>query len=99
MSRRVSSCCSSSSPVTPGLLRGLLVVGAELRLQGEVDALGLLLLAQLQTVAYDLRLAVTAVLARGKIALLNGALVGETLRALEEQLLPSRRHSRQTAPV
>ena len=39
-----------------GLVRGLLVVGAELGLEREVDALGLLLLAKLQTVADDLLL-------------------------------------------
>jgi hypothetical protein len=37
-----------------GLVRGLLVVRAELGLEGEVDALGLLLFAELQTVADDL---------------------------------------------
>src|SRR5271156_1761290 len=53
--------------------RRLLVIGAELALQGEIDALGFLLFPQLQAVAYDLGLAVTAVLAGGKVALLNGA--------------------------
>src|SRR6185437_1048523 len=71
-----------------GLVRGLLVVGAELRLEREVHALGLLLLAELQTVADELLdLLRLAVLARGEVALLDGALVGEALRALEEQLL------------
>ena len=59
--------------MTPGRAGCLLVVGAELAFQREVDALGLLLLAQLQTVAYDLRLAVAAVLAGGEVALLNRA--------------------------
>ena len=67
-------------------VRGLLVVGAELGLEREVDALRLLLFAQLQTVADDLRLAILAVLARGKVALLNGALLGKALGALEEEL-------------
>ena len=53
--------------------RCLLVVSAELAFQGEVNALGFLLFAQLQTVAYDLGLAVTAVLAGSKVALFNGA--------------------------
>src|SRR6202789_1126325 len=53
--------------------RCLLVIGAELALQGEIDALGFLLFPQLQAVAYDLGLAVAAVLAGGKVALLNGA--------------------------
>src|SRR5581483_11949687 len=70
-----------------GLVRRLLVVGAELRLEREVDALGLLLLTELQTVADELLLLLRlAMLARGEVALFNGALVGETLRALEEQL-------------
>ncbi len=70
-----------------GLVRGLLVVGAELRLEGEVDALGLLLLAKLQTVADDLlHLAGLAVLAWGEVALLDGAFLGEALGSLEEEL-------------
>jgi len=69
-----------------GLARSGLVVCAELGLEREVDALGLLLLAELQAVAYDLGLAGLAVLAWGEVALLNGALVGEALRALEEKL-------------
>jgi hypothetical protein len=69
-----------------GLVRSLLVVGAELRLQREVDALGLLLLAQLQTVAHNLlHLARLAMLSRGEVALLNGALLGEALGSLEEK--------------
>jgi hypothetical protein len=68
------------------LVRGLLVVGAELGLEREVDALGLLLLAQLQTVAHNLLdLLALAVLAWGEVALLNGALVSKALRALEEE--------------
>src|ERR1700728_3012713 len=66
--------------------RCLLVIGAELPFQGKVDTACFLFFAQLQAVAYDLCLAITAVLARGKIALLDGALVGKTLRALQEQL-------------
>ena len=70
-----------------GLVRGLLVVGAELGLQGEVDALRLLLLAKLQAVADDLlHLAGLAMLAGGEVALLNGAFVGEAFGSLEEEL-------------
>ena len=65
---------------------GLLVVGAELAFEGEVDALGLLLLTQLQAVADDLGLAVLAVLAGRKVALLNGAIVGEAFGALQKEL-------------
>src|SRR5580700_5281461 len=69
-----------------GLVGGLLVVGAELSLEGEVDAFGLLLFAELQTVADDLLdLAGLAVLAWGKVALLDGAFLGEALGALEEE--------------
>ena len=67
-------------------LVGLLVVGAELGLEREVDALGLLLFAQLQAVAYDLGLAALAMLAGSEIALLERALVAETLGAFEEKL-------------
>ncbi len=52
---------------------GLLVIRAELALKREVDALGLLLFAQLQAVAYDLGLAVAAVLAGREVALLDRA--------------------------
>ena len=70
-----------------GLVRGLLVVGAELGLEREVDALGLLLLAKLQTVAdYLLDLAGLAMLAGGEVALFDGALLGEALGSLEEEL-------------
>ncbi len=63
-----------------GLVGGLLVVSAELGLEGEVDALGLLLLTKLQTVADDLLdFAGLAVLAGGKVALLDGAFLGEAL--------------------
>src|SRR5208283_4210079 len=64
---------------------GALEVIAELLFLGEVDALGLLLLAKLQAVANDFRLAVLAVLARSEIALFNRTLVGEALCAFEEQ--------------
>src|SRR5581483_1804773 len=65
---------------------GFLVVVAELVLADKVDALGLLLLAKLQAIADDLRLAVFTVLAGGEVALLHRAFVGKALRALEEQL-------------
>src|SRR5437868_3440230 len=61
-----------------GLARGLLVILAELALEGEIDTLCLLLLTKLQAVAYDLfDLAGLPVLAWGEVALFNGALVGE----------------------
>src|ERR1700729_2034061 len=70
-----------------GLVGGLLVIGAELGLEGEVDALGLLLFAELQTVADDLlHFAGLAVLAWGEVALLDGAFLGEALGSLEEEL-------------
>src|SRR5690242_2395755 len=57
-----------------GAVGGLLVVGAELGLEREVDALGLLLLAQLEAVADDLFLLLgLAMLAGRKVALLHGA--------------------------
>ncbi len=65
---------------------GALEVVAELLFLGEVDALRLLLLAKLQAVAYDFRLAVLAVLTGSKIALFNRTLVREALCAFEEQL-------------
>src|SRR2546430_11193326 len=54
----------------------LFVVLAELAFQREVDALRLLLLTQLQTVADDLYLAVAAVLAGGEVALVHRTLLG-----------------------
>ena len=65
---------------------GLLVVGAELAFEREVHTLGLLLLVQLQAVANDLRLAVFAVLAGRKVALLNRATVRCTFGALQKEL-------------
>src|SRR5271166_2012586 len=58
---------------------GTLEVVAELAFLGEVDALCLLLLTQLQAVAYDFRLAVLAVLAGREIALFDRTLVREAL--------------------
>ena len=78
---------------------GLLVVLAELAFEGEVHALGLLLLVQLQAVAHDLGLAILAVLARGEVALLDGAAIGVHLVPFKKSLVPSRRQRRQTAPV
>ena len=69
-----------------GTLVGLLVVLAELTFEREVNALGLLLLTQLQAVAHDLLGARLAVLARGEIALVDSTLVREATRTLEEQL-------------
>ena len=74
-----------------GLVGSLLVVGAELGLEREVDALGLLLLAKLQTVADNLLdLLGLAVLSRGEVALFDGALVAKALRSLEEEFLTRR---------
>ena len=66
--------------------RGLLEVVAELPFLGEVDALGFLLLAQLQAIAHNLGFAVLAVLARSEIALLDWAFIGKAFWPLEEQL-------------
>src|ERR1700722_762357 len=66
--------------------RRLLEIVPELAFLGKVNALGLLLFAQLQTVADDFGLAVLAMLARGKIPLLDGTLIAEALGAFEEQL-------------
>ena len=69
-----------------GLVRSLLVVSAELCLECEVDTLRLLFLAQLKTVSNDLLLLLgLAVLARGEVALLNGALFREALGSLEKK--------------
>ena len=65
---------------------GLLEVAAELILEHAVDALDLLLLAQLHAVADHLGLARAAVLAGRHVALLDGALLGVAALALEEQL-------------
>ena len=66
--------------------RGLVVVAAELLLQQAVDALDLLLLAQLLTVVAGALLATLTVLTRGVLPPLVSALVGEATVALEEQL-------------
>ena len=63
-----------------------LEVVAELAFQREVNALGFLLLAQLQAVANNLGLAVFPVLSGSEVALLDGTLIAETLCAFEEQL-------------
>src|SRR5262249_51247596 len=64
--------------------RGFLEVIAELLFQREVDALSLLLLAELQAVANDFGFAVFAVLSGSEVALLDWALIAETLRALQK---------------
>ncbi len=66
--------------------RRFLEVIAELAFLGEVHALGLLLLAKLQAVAHDFRLAVLAMLARSEVALLDGTFIAEAFGAFEEQL-------------
>src|SRR5690349_7108431 len=65
--------------------RGLLEIVAELFFQREVDALGLLLLAELETVANDFGFAVFSVLSGSEVALLDGALIAEALGALEKK--------------
>ena len=65
--------------------RGLFEGAAELAFQHAVDAAHLLLFAQLQAVADDLRLAVLAVLSGNEVALLDGALLAVAALALEKQ--------------
>src|SRR5271163_758383 len=64
----------------------LLEVIPELAFLGEIDTLGFLFFAQLQTVAYDLGLLVFPVLSGSEVALLDWAFVAEALRAFEEEL-------------
>ena len=66
--------------------RRLLEVVAELAFEREVNTLGFLLFAQLQTVANNLGLTVFPMLSGSEVALLDGALIAETLCAFEEQL-------------
>src|SRR5450631_3459266 len=66
--------------------RRLFEVVSELTFLGEIDALGLLFFAQLQAVAHDFGLAVLAMLAGGKISLLDRTLIGKAFGAFEEQL-------------
>src|SRR6185295_6853636 len=61
---------------------------AELALEQAVDAAGLLLLAQLETVVRLLRAPALAVLAGRVATAFERALVGEAARALQEQLHP-----------
>src|SRR5215471_11530556 len=65
---------------------GFLEVIAELSFLREVDAFRFLLFTQLQTVAYDLGLAVFPMLSGSKITLLDRTFIAEALRAFEEQL-------------
>src|SRR5206468_2221910 len=65
---------------------GGLEVAAELIFEHTVDALHLLLLAQLHAVAHHLGLARLAVLSRWKVALLDGALLRIAALSLEEEL-------------
>ena len=65
---------------------GHLEVAPELVLENAVDALDLLLLAQLQAVAHELRLAQLAVLPGRKVALLDRALLRVAALSLEEEL-------------
>ncbi len=70
----------------PARAVGGLEVPAELVLEHAVDALDLLLLAQLHAVAGKLLLAGLAVLSRREVALLDRALVRVAALALQEQL-------------
>ena len=85
VSRRRSSCWKQDFAGDAGSATHFVVI-AELVLADEVHALCLLLLAQLQAVAHDLRLPVFAVLSGSVVTLFDGALVGETLCALQEEL-------------
>src|SRR5579864_8016330 len=66
--------------------RSLLKVITELAFLREVDALRYLLLAQLQAVAHNFGLPVLPMLSGSEVALLDWALITETLCAFEEQL-------------
>jgi hypothetical protein len=63
---------------------GLLIQVAELAFEQLIIVARLLLFAQLQAVADQLRLAILAVLARSEVALLDRALLGVAALALEE---------------
>src|SRR4029079_73316 len=63
-----------------------LEVAPELILEDAVDTLDLLLLAELQAVSGELRLARLAVLPGREVALLDGALLGVAPLSLEEEL-------------
>jgi hypothetical protein len=76
---------SRFSPVMPLDRSGLLEVVAELAFQHAVDAAGLLLFAQLQAVADDLRLAILAMLPGNEVALFDGALLGVAALAFQKQ--------------
>src|SRR5262245_61600293 len=69
----------------PLLALGPLEVAAELALQHAVDALGLLLLPQLDSERREFA-PVQAMLAGRIVTSLDGALVGEAARSLEEEL-------------
>ena len=64
--------------------RGLLEVVAELGFEQAVDAAGLLLFAQLQAIADQLRLAVLAMLPGDEVALFDGALLGVAALAFQK---------------
>src|SRR5271165_4542368 len=65
---------------------GAFEIVAELLFLGEVDALRLLLLAKLQAVAHDFRLAVLAMLAGGEIAFFDSALFAVAAFTLQIKL-------------
>jgi hypothetical protein len=65
---------------------GVLEVVAELPFLGEINALGFLFFAQLQTVANHLGLFIFPVLSGSKIAFFNGTFIAEALRAFQEEL-------------
>ena len=63
---------------------GLLEVIPKLAFEGEIDALGFLLLSQLKTVADDLGFTVFPMLSGSEVALLDGTLIAKTLCAFQE---------------
>jgi hypothetical protein len=64
----------------------VLEVVPELAFLGEVNALGFLFFAQLETVAYNFGLLIFPVLSGGVAALLDGTFVAEALGAFQEEL-------------
>ena len=68
----------------PFILTRLLESIAELRFEKPIITAGLLLFAELQAIADQLRLAILAVLAGNEVALFDGALLGVAALALQE---------------
>ncbi len=68
------------------LVRGLFEPIAKLRFKQPVDAAQLLLFAELETVAHQLRLAILTMLSGNEVALFDSALLAVTALAFEKQL-------------